>query len=60
VYDPQVPLFWGHGDADMMVPMALGQMGSNSLRQLGVPVEFKNYAGMGHSSCPQVNSNKKE
>jgi len=49
----KVPLFWGHGDADMMVPMALGQMGSDSLRQLGVPVEFKNYPGMGHSSCPQ-------
>eukprot|EP00959_Pyramimonas_sp_CCMP1952_P127019 2656564-Pyramimonas_sp.AAC.1 len=36
-----------------MVPFMFGQMGAESLKKLGVPVEWKSYAGMGHSSCAQ-------
>ena len=37
--------------ADPMVPMMFGKMGSDGLTALGVPVQWKTYAGMGHSSC---------
>ena len=47
----QIPVFWGHGDKDPKVPIKLGMLGAESLKELGVPVEWKTYRGMGHDIC---------
>lgn len=45
------PMFQAHGEADPMVPISFGSMTSALLKQINPNVEFKKYAGMGHSSC---------
>uniref|UniRef100_A0A7S0WX56 Phospholipase/carboxylesterase/thioesterase domain-containing protein n=1 Tax=Pyramimonas obovata TaxID=1411642 RepID=A0A7S0WX56_9CHLO len=47
----KIPVFWGHGDKDPKVPIKLGMLGAESLKELGIPVEWKTYRGMGHNTC---------
>lgn len=44
------PVFWGHGAADGVLPLALGQAGVQRLEGLGVAVSFHQYP-MGHEVC---------
>ena len=44
-----LPFFVGHGDADPMVPVALGQKSNAFLSKLGHDVTFRTYRGIGHS-----------
>ena len=50
-YVLQIAVFWGHGDKDPKVPIKLGMLGAESLKELGIPVEWKTYRGMGHTTC---------
>ncbi|OAA61637.1 acyl-protein thioesterase 1 [Niveomyces insectorum RCEF 264] len=49
----QLPILMCHGTADPVVPMQLGQLSRDTLRRLGYPVEWKEFAGMAHSACPE-------
>ncbi len=42
------PVFWGHGNADTVVPLSLGEQSVNHLKVLGYRVEMRTYA-MEHS-----------
>jgi phospholipase/carboxylesterase len=44
------PIFWGHGSADPVVPMALGTASRDGLQALGYSVEWHDYP-MGHQVC---------
>ena len=39
----QVPVFWGHCEEGCIVPIRLGRLGVDNLKELGVPVEWKTY-----------------
>lgn len=47
-----LPVFFGHGSADPMVPHALGEHAADRLRTLGWDVEWHSYP-MPHSVCPE-------
>lgn len=47
-----LPVFHGHGAADPIVPLALGEEAVASLEGLGHPVESRQYP-MQHSVCPE-------
>ncbi len=44
----QLPVFMANGTVDPVVPLVLGQMGAERLRQMGQPLEFRGYP-MAHS-----------
>ena len=48
----KTPIFWGHGRADPVVPMPLGQMSRDTLQTLGYAVEWHDYP-MGHQVCAE-------
>ncbi|OAT13374.1 acyl-protein thioesterase 1 [Blastomyces gilchristii SLH14081] len=48
----QTPVFMAHGDADSTVLFEWGQRSADSLKALGMSVDFNKYAGMGHSADP--------
>ncbi|PSR34328.1 MAG: hypothetical protein C7B46_06275 [Sulfobacillus benefaciens] len=43
------PVFWGHGEEDMVLPLDWGNDGVIRLRSLGAQVTFCTYPQMGHS-----------
>ncbi|KAK4692728.1 hypothetical protein P7C71_g4536, partial [Lecanoromycetidae sp. Uapishka_2] len=45
----QVPLFLGHGEADDEVSVELASQAARILRDLGLDLTLKTYAGLGHS-----------
>lgn len=45
-----VPIFWGHGSADPVVPMALGERSRNQLREQGYTVDWHTWP-MAHQVC---------
>ena len=47
-----LPVFFGHGTMDPMVPMQLGRMAADHLLGLGYPVEWRQYP-MPHAVCPE-------
>lgn len=47
-----LPVFFGHGKSDPMVPCRLGETAAERLRSMGHPVEWHSYP-MQHSVCPQ-------
>jgi len=49
----KTPFFWGHGDADPVVPFGFGKVGADSLKKIGIPLEFHSYSGLAHSACPE-------
>lgn len=49
-----MPVFYGHGTADPLIPALIASASNQVLEGRGVAnVEFKMYPGMGHSTCPQ-------
>ena len=49
-----VPILQCHGTADPVIPLLGAQMTSAALRKMGwAGYEFKEFAGMAHSSCPE-------
>jgi len=57
-----VPIFWGHGEDDPLVPLALGKLSKDELEGVGVKeakasgepgVSFHIYPGLGHSTDTQ-------
>jgi phospholipase/carboxylesterase len=47
-----IPVFYGHGSADPIVPVQLGKQAASRLEELGHPVEWQQYP-MQHSVCPE-------
>lgn len=47
------PIFLGHGNADPLVPLQIGQMSEVLIKKFNPHVEMHVYNGMGHSSCGQ-------
>lgn len=49
----RLSVFVAHGEADTVVPLSEGRRAAASLRRLApaADVEFRAYAGMGHSTC---------
>ena len=47
------PVLMCHGDADAVVAYRFGTASRDAVVAAGLPVEFKAYAGMGHSACPE-------
>ncbi len=43
------PVFWGHGEKDMVLSVDWGKHGVSRLTTLGAAVEFHTYPSMGHS-----------
>jgi lysophospholipase-2 len=49
-----LPVFYGHGSADPLIPAAVANATLAVLQGRGLrDVQFKMYPGMAHSSCPQ-------
>lgn len=51
-----LPILQCHGEMDFMIPLRFGDMTSKKIQSIVDPqmVAFKSYAGVPHSSCPQV------
>jgi phospholipase/carboxylesterase len=47
-----LPVFFGHGTLDPMVPCRLGEMAAERLRGMGYAVEWRSYP-MPHAVCPE-------
>ncbi|MDA8192941.1 MAG: dienelactone hydrolase family protein [Thermaerobacter sp.] len=47
-----LPLFWGHGRADPVIPVSRAEIGSERFRSAGARVTFRPYP-TGHSVTPQ-------
>ena len=45
-----VPIFWGHGSVDPVVPLILGERSRNTLRELGYSVDWHTWP-MAHQVC---------
>jgi len=43
-----VPWFWGHGDADPIVPFAMGKWTSQQLAKIGITVDWHTYPKQSH------------
>lgn len=52
VANRDLPVFFGHGTADPMVPLQLGRAAADRLVKMGYPVEWHQYP-MPHSVCPE-------
>ncbi|MFA6341691.1 MAG: dienelactone hydrolase family protein [Fibrobacteraceae bacterium] len=52
VANAELPIFWGHGSTDMVVPEPLMRNAEMAFVQAKYPVEFHLYPGMAHSVCP--------
>mmetsp|Transcript_19105 Transcript_19105/g.36542 ORF Transcript_19105/g.36542 Transcript_19105/m.36542 type:complete len:292 (-) Transcript_19105:522-1397(-) len=48
-----VPWIWGHGDADPIVPYAMGKWSSDSLKKMGVDLEWHCYPKQTHIASPE-------
>jgi phospholipase/carboxylesterase len=48
-----MPIFWGHGEADPLIPIKWGKQSSERLSALGANVNFKSYKNMEHSASAQ-------
>jgi len=57
-----VPIFWGHGVDDTLIPLQLGRLSKGELEKIGGKeaeesgepgIFFKEYPGMGHSANPR-------
>jgi phospholipase/carboxylesterase len=48
------PIFWGHGSADPVVPMALGEQSRQALELLGHRVEWHSYPMAHQVSLPEI------
>jgi phospholipase/carboxylesterase len=48
----QIPIFWGHGDLDNVVPISAARATLADLHEKGLDTEFKTYP-MEHSLCSQ-------
>jgi phospholipase/carboxylesterase len=48
----KLPVFFGHGSSDPMVPCRLGEDAADRLRGMGHPVEWHSYP-MQHAVCPE-------
>ncbi|CBY19004.1 unnamed protein product [Oikopleura dioica] len=51
VKDHRFPVFFGHGKSDNIVPNNFGRVSADALKSSGFDVTWKDYPGMGHSSC---------
>ena len=49
----QVPIFYGHGDSDPVVPPQLAYLSRSRLEQQGYVLEWHEYPGMQHGVNPQ-------
>ncbi|XP_014664420.1 PREDICTED: acyl-protein thioesterase 1-like isoform X2 [Priapulus caudatus] len=49
----ETAIFQAHGDVDPVVPFAWGELTGKKLKTFVKNYEFKSYAGLMHSSCPQ-------
>lgn len=50
----KAPLFWAHGTGDMVVHFDRGLKSKELVEAMGKEaIEWRTYAGMAHSSCPQ-------
>ncbi len=47
-----IPVFYGHGSSDPIVPVRLGREAVSKLEELGYTVEWRTYP-MQHSVCPE-------
>jgi len=56
-----VPIFWGHGVNDPLVPLSIGKLSKQELEKVGVKeakesgqpgIFFKEYPGLSHSAHP--------
>ena len=45
-----IPIFWGHGSVDPVVPLILGERSRNALRQMGYTVDWHAWP-MAHQVC---------
>uniref|UniRef100_A0A1S4LL44 palmitoyl-protein hydrolase n=1 Tax=Ixodes scapularis TaxID=6945 RepID=A0A1S4LL44_IXOSC len=50
------PVLLCHGESDDLVPLRWGSLTSNLLKTFVKDVQFKQYRGLGHSSCDEVHS----
>ena len=49
-----LPIFFGHGTADPLIPAPIANLTLQVLQGKGMSdINFKLYPSMGHSSCPQ-------
>ncbi|CAI5440057.1 unnamed protein product [Caenorhabditis angaria] len=46
-------IFLGHGAADFLVPLSIGQLSEQLIKKFNPNVELHIYGSMAHSSCPQ-------
>ncbi|CAI2313274.1 unnamed protein product [Caenorhabditis sp. 36 PRJEB53466] len=53
------PIFLGHGDSDFLVPLQIGQMSEQLIKQFNPNVELHVYRGVQHSSCSEEMQNLK-
>jgi len=49
----EVPIFYGHGDSDQVVPPQLAYLSRSRLEQQGYALEWHEYMGMQHGVSPQ-------
>lgn len=49
----ETPLFMAHGDSDMVVPYAYGEISATLLRSAGISVDWHSYPGLPHSTSDQ-------
>uniref|UniRef100_A0A1E1X8S0 palmitoyl-protein hydrolase n=1 Tax=Amblyomma aureolatum TaxID=187763 RepID=A0A1E1X8S0_9ACAR len=49
----ETPILLCHGDCDDLVPLHWGQLTSELLKKFAKDVTFRQYKGMGHSSCEE-------
>lgn len=48
------PIFWGHGSADPIVPMALGEQSRQALEMLGHRIDWHSYPMAHQVSLPEI------
>lgn len=49
----KVPWIWGHGDADPIVPYAMGKWSSDALKKMGVDLQWNCYPKQSHVATPE-------
>lgn len=50
----QIPMFVAHGSEDSVLPLAYGDFAHRLLAEMGVPVTWRTYEGLGHSVDERV------
>ncbi|MDF3983452.1 alpha/beta hydrolase [Luteibacter sp. PPL201] len=58
VANHDTPLFWGHGTADPVVPLALGQQSRERLESLGYRIDWHTYPMAHQVSLPEIHDIK--